>query len=108
MFKDYYNPARHSIVEQDPDTLEVYAWKDAQGRVYTRESASVRLFPYGITALILVVMGLAASLQSALTQACETLLAGKTEAAPGRVARNATLTFVGGRKTDSPSTAGES
>ncbi|MDI6711088.1 MAG: hypothetical protein QME76_10485 [Bacillota bacterium] len=58
VFTGYFSPLRHTIVQQDPETLQVLAWKDRAGHVYTRESADVRFFPYGITALMLLVAGL--------------------------------------------------
>lgn len=57
IFKNYYNPQRHIIIEQDPEIMEVYAWKDSNGHVYTRDDASVRYFPYRIMGLILLLMG---------------------------------------------------
>lgn len=58
IFKNYFNPTRHVIVEQDPDTMEVYAWKDALGHVYTHDNPDVKNFPYGIMVLMLIVMGI--------------------------------------------------
>ncbi|OAT80819.1 hypothetical protein [Desulfotomaculum copahuensis] len=55
VFKHYFNPTRHVIVEQDPVTGEIYAWKDTLGNVYTPDETQVRLFPFGLTILILVV-----------------------------------------------------
>lgn len=55
VFKHYFNPTRHVIVEQDPVTGEVYAWKDTLGNVFTPDETQVRLFPFGLTILILVV-----------------------------------------------------
>lgn len=68
VFKDYYNPARHVIVQQDPETLEVYSWKDSANHVFTRDSASVRLFPYGMMALILLLIGFSYGVYNYLTQ----------------------------------------
>lgn len=75
VFKDYYDPGRHTIVEQDRETLEVYSWKDAAGNVFTRDSATVRFFPYGIMALILVSMGFSSGLHNILTNAYASRLA---------------------------------
>lgn len=69
VFKDYYNPQRHVILQQDPETLEVYAWKDSAGHVFTRDSATVRLFPYGIMTLLLLLMGFSSWMYNLLTQA---------------------------------------
>lgn len=68
VFKNYYNPGRHIIVQQDPETLEVYAWKDAANRVFTRDSTAVRLFPYGVMALILLLMGFSSGFYNFLVQ----------------------------------------
>jgi hypothetical protein len=59
VLKHNFNPSRHIIVEQDPDTLEIYRWKDALGKVYTPDDIHVKLFPYTVTALILIIMGIA-------------------------------------------------
>ncbi|WP_027364060.1 hypothetical protein [Desulfotruncus alcoholivorax] len=56
VFPHYYNPQKHQIVKQNPDTKEIYAWKDAGGNVYTPEDAQVKNFTWGITALLLFVM----------------------------------------------------
>ncbi|GBF33274.1 hypothetical protein DCCM_2373 [Desulfocucumis palustris] len=56
VFTHYYNPAKHVIVDQNPDTKEVYAWKDQAGNVYTPEDSQVKNFTWGTTALLLVVM----------------------------------------------------
>ncbi len=56
VFTHYYNPAKHTIVDQNPDTKEVYAWKDQAGNVYTPEDAQVKNFTWGTTALLLLVM----------------------------------------------------
>lgn len=58
VFKHYFNPTRHIIVEQDPDTGEIYMWKDAVGNVYTPDDPHVKYFPYGVTLLILLLMGM--------------------------------------------------
>jgi len=68
VFKDYYNPERHVIVQQDPETLEVYAWRDSAGHVFTRDSATVRLFPYGIMTLLLLLMGFSSWLYNLLVR----------------------------------------
>jgi hypothetical protein len=78
VFKDYYDPARHTIIEQDPETLEVYSWKDAAGHVFTRDSATVRFFPYGIMALILVLMGFSSGMHNFLTNMYVARLARET------------------------------
>ncbi|MDI6632409.1 MAG: hypothetical protein AB1507_07985 [Bacillota bacterium] len=83
VFKNYYNPDRHVILQQDPETLEVYAWKDAAGRVFTRDSATVRLFPYGVMVLILLLLGFGSALYNFLTQAyASRLLRGVVPEAP--------------------------
>lgn len=56
VFKNYFNPARHIIVEQDPDTGEIYVWKDALGNVYSPDNPDVKLFPYGVMILLLVLI----------------------------------------------------
>jgi len=56
VFPHYFNPQKHQIVQQNPDTKEIYAWKDASGTVYTPEDAQVKNFTWGITALLLFVM----------------------------------------------------
>ncbi|MBE3589121.1 MAG: hypothetical protein IMW93_11395, partial [Thermoanaerobacteraceae bacterium] len=55
VFKHYFNPSRHMVVDQDPVTGEIYAWKDVLGNVYTQDDPQVRMFPFGVTLLILVV-----------------------------------------------------
>ncbi|WP_151191935.1 hypothetical protein [Desulfotomaculum copahuensis] len=57
VYKHYFNPSRHTIVEQDPDTMEIYAWKDAMGNIYTTNDPDVKRFPYGIMCLILIILG---------------------------------------------------
>ncbi|SFG70372.1 hypothetical protein SAMN05660649_02427 [Desulfotomaculum arcticum] len=56
VFPHYFNPQKHQIVKQNPDTKEVYAWQDASGAVYTPEDTQVKNFTWGITALLLFVM----------------------------------------------------
>lgn len=56
VFKNYFNPARHIIVEQDPDTEEIYVWKDALENVYSPDNLDVKLFPYGVMILLLVLI----------------------------------------------------
>ncbi|MGQ9824053.1 MAG: hypothetical protein ACUVSK_03490, partial [Desulfotomaculales bacterium] len=67
VFKNYFNPARHTIVEQDSDTLEVFSWKDSSGHVYTASDPDVTRFPYGIMFLILAVLGLAVKSHNLVT-----------------------------------------
>ncbi|MQL51327.1 hypothetical protein GFC01_03425 [Desulfofundulus thermobenzoicus] len=55
VFKHYFNPSRHMVVDQDPVTGEIYAWKDVLGNVYTPDDPQVRMFPFGVTLLTLVV-----------------------------------------------------
>ncbi|MQL51324.1 hypothetical protein GFC01_03410 [Desulfofundulus thermobenzoicus] len=57
VYKHYFNPSRHVIVEQDPDTMEIYAWKDALGNVYNANDPDVKHFPYGVMVLILLILG---------------------------------------------------
>lgn len=56
VFPHYYNPEKHVIVQQNPDTKEIYAWKDDRGMVYTADDSQVKNFTWGTTALILLVM----------------------------------------------------
>ncbi len=58
VFKHWFNPTRHVVVDQDPVTGEVYAWKDALDNVYTQDDAHVRYFPYACAALLLLLLGL--------------------------------------------------
>ncbi|MBC7106694.1 MAG: hypothetical protein H5T97_12235 [Firmicutes bacterium] len=58
VFKHWFNPTRHVVVDQDPVTGEIFAWKDSLDHVYTREDPHVRYFPYACTALILLLLGL--------------------------------------------------
>lgn len=51
IFKHYFNPSRHLIVEQNPNTFEILSWKDAIGNVFTPEDIQVKLFPFGILLL---------------------------------------------------------
>jgi hypothetical protein len=55
-FPQYFNPKKHVIVKQNPDTKEIYAWKDASGQVYTPEDAGVESFTWATTALLMFVM----------------------------------------------------
>lgn len=59
-FPHYYNPQKHAIVQQNPDTKEIYAWKNAAGQVFTTEDKQVKNFTWGTTALLLLVMILGA------------------------------------------------
>lgn len=59
LFKNYFNPSRHIIVEQDPDTMEIYTWADVSGKLYDKNNRDVQLFPYGVMLLLLLVLGLA-------------------------------------------------
>lgn len=68
VYKNYFNPTRHMIVEQDQDSGAVLAWKDALGHVYTPEDRDVRLFPYGIMFLLLLLMGMAAGAYTLLVE----------------------------------------
>ena len=68
VYKNYFNPSRHIIIEQDQDSGVVLAWKDALGHVYTPEDKDVRLFPYGIMFLLLLTMGIAAGAYTILTE----------------------------------------
>jgi hypothetical protein len=78
VFKNYFNPARHTIVEQDSDTLEVFSWKDSSGHVYTASDPDVTRFPYGIMFLILAVLGLAVKSHNLVTERyAAALLAGE-------------------------------
>lgn len=61
VFPHYYNAGKHVIVQQNPDTKEIYAWRDAAGRVYTPEDSQVKNFTWGITALLLFVMVVSAA-----------------------------------------------
>lgn len=73
VFKNYYNPSRHTIVERDPDSGEVYAWQDALGNVYTTDNPHVTYFPYGTMVLLLLLM-LAATLGFSLAQEHYTIM----------------------------------
>jgi len=68
VYKNYFNPTRHVIVEQDQDSGVILAWKDALGNVYTPEDRDVRLFPYGIMFLLLLLMGMAAGAYTILVE----------------------------------------
>jgi hypothetical protein len=68
VFKHYFNPTRHMIVEQDPDTGEIYMWKDAVGNVYTPDDPHVKYFPYGVTLLILLLMGVSMAAHNLLLE----------------------------------------
>ena len=60
VFTHYFNPAKHVIVKQNPDTQEIYSWKDSEGNVYTPADAQVNNFSWGTTALLMLIMGLGA------------------------------------------------
>jgi len=68
VYKGYFNPTRHQIVEQDMDTGEILVWKDVLGNVYTPDDRDVRLFPYGVMVLILLLMGVSAGAYTVLTE----------------------------------------
>lgn len=68
VFYHRFNPSRHAIVNQDPDTYEIYAWRDAFGRVYTPADPHVRYFPYAAGALALLFLGASVSLYHLLAQ----------------------------------------
>ncbi|RJQ28109.1 MAG: hypothetical protein C4589_07055 [Peptococcaceae bacterium] len=68
IFRHYFNPTRHIIVDQDPLTGEVYAWKDALNYVYTPEDRDVKLFPYGVAGLVLAEMLIGLSAYKLLTE----------------------------------------
>lgn len=56
VFPHYFNPSKHVIVSQNPDTKEIYQWKDSSNNVYSNEDSSVKNFTWGTTALLLIVM----------------------------------------------------
>lgn len=56
VFPHYYDSKRHIVVSQNPDSKEIYAWKDSNGNIYTQEDAQVKNFTWGITALLLLDM----------------------------------------------------
>ncbi len=68
VFKNYFNPSRHAIVEQDPETMEIFAWKDASGNVYTPDNPDVKHFPYGTMFLLLVLLVLATQSHSLIVK----------------------------------------
>ncbi len=68
IFRHYFNPTRHIIVDQDPLTGEVYAWKDALNYVYTPEDRDVKLFPYGVAGLVLAEMLICLSAYKLITE----------------------------------------
>ncbi|BAF60441.1 hypothetical protein PTH_2260 [Pelotomaculum thermopropionicum SI] len=68
VYKNYFNPTRHVIIDQDQDSGEILPWKDALGHVYTPEDRDVRLFPYGIMFLLLLLMGVAAGAYKILVE----------------------------------------
>lgn len=78
-FPHRFNPSRHVIVAQNPDTYELYAWKDAFGRVYTPDDPQVRCFPYAACGLLLFVLGLAVGVHYFLVQHYKMLLLLKSE-----------------------------
>ncbi|MFZ5632679.1 MAG: hypothetical protein ACOY40_07500 [Bacillota bacterium] len=56
VFPHYYDAKRHTIVQQNPDTGEIYAWKDVTGQIYTPDDSQISNFTWGTTALLLLVM----------------------------------------------------
>ncbi|WP_051276502.1 hypothetical protein [Desulfovirgula thermocuniculi] len=74
VFKNYFDPSRHTIVEQDPDTMEIYAWKDAAGNIHTPDDPDVKRFPYAITLLLLAVIGISAKSHDLLVRRYHRLL----------------------------------
>ena len=51
VFKHNFNPSRHVIVSMNPDTFEIFAWRDALGNVYTPDDIQVKLFPFAVCLL---------------------------------------------------------
>ncbi|OAT80812.1 hypothetical protein [Desulfotomaculum copahuensis] len=78
-FPHRFNPSRHIIIEQDPDTYELHAWRDSFGRVYTPADAQVRLFPYAAGGLILFILVLGTGIHHLLVQHYKMLLLIKSE-----------------------------
>jgi len=68
VYKHYFDPSRHTIVEQDPDTMEIYAWKDAMGNIYTANDPDVKHFPYGIMVLLLLILGISVQTYNLLVE----------------------------------------
>lgn len=89
VYKNYFNPTRHVIVEQDQDSGTVLAWKDALGHVYTPEDRDVRLFPYGIMFLLLLLMGMAAGAYTLLVEHYAIMLLMQDRAPQGYLAQMA-------------------
>lgn len=87
VFKHYFNPSRHIIVEQDPDTMEIYTWKDALGNVYDTNDPDVKRFPYGVMFLILLVLGVATQSYSLLVEHYVIMLIVKNQAALAQSSR---------------------
>lgn len=56
VFTNYYNPQKHTIVSQNPDTKEIYQWKDSSDNIYSNEDRDVSNFTWGTTVLLLFVM----------------------------------------------------
>lgn len=56
VYPNYFDAERHVIISQNQDTEEIYAWKDAGGKVYTPDDAQMKNFAWGTTALILMLM----------------------------------------------------
>lgn len=78
-FPHRFNPSRHVIIEQDPDTYELHAWRDGIGRVYTPADAQVRFFPYAAGGLILFLLMLGVGIHHLLVQHYKMLLLLKSD-----------------------------
>lgn len=67
LFYHRFSISRHVIIEQNPDTYEIYAWRDVFGRVYTPADPHVRYFPFAASALVLFLLGIFLGLYCLLT-----------------------------------------
>jgi Ca2+/H+ antiporter len=56
VFTHYYNPSKHVIVQQNPDTKEIYSWKDSEDNIYTASDSQVSNFSWGTTMLLMIIM----------------------------------------------------
>lgn len=79
VFPHYYNPNKHTIVSQNPDTKEIYEWKDSSDNVYNNEDPDVKNFTWGTTVLLLLIMVVGSYGYSVSMNYCKKVIMGSDE-----------------------------
>ncbi|MFZ5597458.1 MAG: hypothetical protein ACOY31_10665 [Bacillota bacterium] len=74
VFPHYYNPQKHVIVSQNPDTKEIYSWSDKSGAIYTPEDSQVKNFTWGTTALLLILLFFGSFAYNIIMKQCSRIL----------------------------------